>query len=153
MQKKAKKASAAEIIINKSAGDKNDYQYFKLKNDLQVLLVEDNNATLGKGEPMAYVSLSVNVGSLNSPPHRQGLAHFLEHMVFMGSKKYPDESSYTEHISANGGFDNACTEFEWTNFHYEINETGLLHSLEMLSACMEESLLSKDLMEREINAV
>ena len=32
-----------------------------------------------------------------------GLAHFLEHMVFMGSKKYPDENAYDEFIQKNGG--------------------------------------------------
>ena len=64
---------------------------------------------------MAYVSLSVNVGSYNDPHDRQGLAHFLEHMIFMGSEKYDDESLYSNYISANGGYCNAYTEFEWTN--------------------------------------
>ena len=137
MRGKPKKTSAAEIIINKSAGDKNDYQLFKLKNDLQVLLIEDNNQAGGKGEPMAYVSLSVNVGSFNDPPHRQGLAHFLEHMVFMGSERHPEESAYSDHVSANGGYCNAYTEFEWTNYHFEVNETGLVQSLDMMSANLE----------------
>ena len=61
---------ANDIPVNKSEGDSNDYQLFKLQNGLQVLLIEDNNQTTSKGEPMAYVSLSVNVGSFNDPPHR-----------------------------------------------------------------------------------
>ena len=65
---------------------------------------------------MAYCSLAINVGSFNDPPHRQGLAHFMEHMIFMGSEKYPDESSYSEWMGSNGGYCNAYTEFEWTNY-------------------------------------
>ncbi len=65
---------------------------------------------------MSYVSIAVNVGSFNDPPNRQGLAHFLEHMIFMGSTKYPGENDFSAHISANGGYTNAYTEFEYTNY-------------------------------------
>lgn len=40
----------------------------------------------------------------------QGLSHYLEHMLFMGSKKYPDENEYDAYISNNGGMANAYTE-------------------------------------------
>ena len=43
------------------------------------------------------------MGSFSDPDKLQGLAHFLEHMVFMGSSKYPDENSYDEFIQKNGG--------------------------------------------------
>ena len=65
---------------------------------------------------MASASLAINVGSFNNPSSRPGLAHFVEHMLFLGSDKYPDEGSYSEHVAANGGAVNAYTEFEWTNF-------------------------------------
>ena len=67
---------------------------------------------------MAYCSFAYNVGSLNDPPHRQGLAHFLEHMIFMGSEKYPKEDAYSDFISANGGYSNAFTEYEFTNYQF-----------------------------------
>ena len=102
---------------------------------------------------MAYVSLSVNVGSFNDPRHRQGLAHFLEHMIFMGSEKYEEENSYSDHISANGGWCNAYTEFEWTNYHYEITYTGLQVSLDMFASILAVPLLKKSAMQREIKAV
>jgi len=65
---------------------------------------------------MAYVSLSVNVGCFNDPLERQGLAHFLEHMIFMGSEKYPDEQAFEHHITLHGGESNAYTQCEFTNF-------------------------------------
>ena len=49
---------------------------------------------------------------MNDPAEYQGLSHFLEHMLFMGTTKYPDESEYSEYMSANGGYDNAYTSEE-----------------------------------------
>ena len=74
---------------------------------------------------MAYVSLAVNAGSYNDPEGRHGLAHFLEHMIFMGSEKYEEENVYSDHVSAHGGYCNAYTEFEWTNYLFETSYTGL----------------------------
>ena len=49
------------------------------------------------------------------------MAHFLEHMIFMGSKKYPGENEYEEFISRNGGSTNAFTELEQTCYYFDIN--------------------------------
>ena len=48
-----------------------------------------------------------------------GLAHFCEHMVFMGSEKYPDENSFDDFIQRTGGSDNAHTDCETTVFYFE----------------------------------
>lgn len=40
----------------------------------------------------------------------QGLSHYLEHMLFMGSKKYPDENEYDSYLTKHGGSSNAFTE-------------------------------------------
>lgn len=53
---------------------------------------------LKEGDRMAAASLSVNVGSFSDPPDLPGLAHFLEHMVFMGSAKYPEENAFDEYL-------------------------------------------------------
>lgn len=50
----------------------------------------------------------------------QGLAHYLEHMLFMGSTKYPDENEYDSFISASGGSTNAFTECEYTLYHFDV---------------------------------
>lgn len=65
---------------------------------------------------MAAVSLAVNVGCFNDPHSRQGIAHFLEHMIFMGSSKYEDENEFSNFIAAHGGYTNAYTEWEYTNY-------------------------------------
>ena len=51
------------------------------------------------GEKLAAAALSIGVGSFSDPRAVQGLAHFLEHMIFMGSKKYPTENEYDAYIS------------------------------------------------------
>ena len=57
-----------------------------MENKIKVLLVQDNNqASASKGDAIAQVSIVFNVGSYNDPPDHQGFAHFMEHMVFMGS--------------------------------------------------------------------
>ena len=68
--------------IRKSDKDNRQYQAIRLDNGMVVLLVSD---------PQAVKSLSalvVPVGSLEDPEAYQGLAHYLEHMSLMGSKKY-----------------------------------------------------------------
>lgn len=46
----------------------------------------------------AACALCVGVGSYSDPPEIQGLAHFVEHMVFMGSEKYPKENEFDSFI-------------------------------------------------------
>jgi secreted Zn-dependent insulinase-like peptidase len=80
---------------------------------------------------MAYVSIGVNAGSFNDLPQRQGVAHFLEHMIFMGSSKYPGENEYSDHISAHGGYSNAFTEMEYTNYQFKLDYSGLQKALDL----------------------
>lgn len=46
----------------------------------------------------AAAALAVSFGSCEDPTELPGLMHFLEHMVFMGSKKYPKENSFDDFI-------------------------------------------------------
>ena len=90
------------------------------------------------------VSISVNVGCFNDPPHREGLAHFLEHMIFMGSDKYPDENAFSSHISNNGGYSNAYTENSCTNYQFKVKYSALKEALDMKSNLFTSPLLKKD---------
>jgi len=58
----------------------------------------------------------VNVGSTLDKKPLYGTAHFLEHMLFMGSEKYPSENEYSKYISDNGGYSNAWTSNTNTNY-------------------------------------
>ena len=65
---------------------------------------EDEN-----GPRKAATALLVNAGSYHDPPHLQGLAHFLEHMLFLGTESFPVENAYDKFLSQHGGDDNAYT--------------------------------------------
>jgi hypothetical protein len=58
----------------------------------------------------AAAAMAVGVGSFCDPPEMQGLSHYLEHMLFMGSDKFPDENEYDSFLSKHGGSSNAFTE-------------------------------------------
>ena len=89
----------------KSENDQRLYRYLTLENQMQVLLVSD------PGADKAAVSLDVNVGSRQDPSDYQGLAHFLEHMLFLGTDKYPEADDYQNFISSHSGNHNAYTAF------------------------------------------
>lgn len=103
----------------------------------------------------AAAALTVGVGSFADPPHVQGLAHFLEHMLFMGSERYTDENETEEYLSAHGGYSNAYTEVEHTTFYFELEPgPGVLDgALDRWSAFFSCPLLKKDCLAREIEAV
>ena len=64
--------------IFKSQNDKLQYKYLELSNKLKCLLIEDPNTK------KSSAIMNVGVGSMQSPKNTPGLAHFLEHMLFMG---------------------------------------------------------------------
>ena len=106
-----------------------------------MLLIQDNNEKeldeFNQDLAMAYCSIVINAGSFNNPTGRNGLAHFLEHMIFMGSVKYPDSNSFGETVGTNGGYTNAYTEFEWTTYNFNVTYAGLEHTIDVLAASFE----------------
>ncbi|KAI5283159.1 Insulinase (Peptidase M16), partial [Ascosphaera acerosa] len=68
----------------------------------------------------ASAAVDVNVGSFSDPEDLQGLAHCLEHALFMGTQKYPQENAYSQYLSANSGYSNAYTASCDTNYYFEV---------------------------------
>ena len=133
--------------IRKSDKDTRQYQAVRLDNGLVVLLVSD---------PQAVKSLSalvVPVGSLEDPDAHQGLAHYLEHMCLMGSKKYPQADSLAEYLKLHGGSHNASTAPYRTAFYLEVENDALIGAVDRLADAIAEPLLDKKYAERERNAV
>lgn len=113
---------------------------------------EDDSDVEGD-EKLAGLALMVDVGSFSDPEKFQGLAHFLEHMIFMGSVKFPSENAFDNHIKKFGGFDNANTEAEETLFYFEICEDHLDSSIKRFVALFKEPLLKESSMTRERDAI
>lgn len=131
--------------IEKSPNDPRDYEYYELENGLKVVIVTDKKTTV------TGCTLSVNTGS--SDDTVEGIAHFLEHMLFMGSKKYPDENFFMDFINKHGGSTNAFTSDINTTYYFTINPDSLLEGLDIFSGFFTDPLLKQDCIDREINAV
>ena len=72
------------------------------------------------------------------------MARLMEHMILKGSTKYPSENAFSHHLAGNGGSCNSSTEFEMSNFQFNVNYSGLEMALEILAACFERPLLLSD---------
>ncbi|XAR60816.1 Insulysin [Bertholletia excelsa] len=101
----------------------------------------------------AAAALSVGMGSFSDPFEAQGLAHFLEHMLFMGSAEFPDENEYDSYLSKHGGSSNAYTEAEHTCYHFEVKREFLKGALRRFSQFFISPLVKSEAMEREVLAV
>ncbi len=142
-----KHAVKGAVDVIKSDNDARDYQWLTLENGLQALLVSDPKAT------KAAAALDVNIGARADPQDRQGLAHFLEHMLFLGTKKYPESGEYQEFISSHGGTHNAYTSFEHTNYFFDVNAKYLRDTLDRFAQFFVAPLFTAKYVEREMNAV
>ncbi len=131
----------------KSDVDQRSYKNIELSNGMKVLLISDPAAD------KAAAAVDVATGSNNDPLQRQGLAHFLEHMLFLGTKKFPKPGEYQAFISANGGSHNAFTSLEHTNYFFDIDPQQLKPALERFSQFFISPLFNEAYVEREKNAV
>ena len=105
------------------------------------------------GLKMSSAGLCVNMGSFSDPEDIQGLAHFLEHMVFMGSEKFPGENEFESFIAKNGGYDNAHTDTETTVFWFESPRRHFHEGLDRFAQFFISPLMKKEAMQREREAV
>ncbi|WP_338041433.1 insulinase family protein [Marinomonas foliarum] len=134
-------------ILNKSTSDQNTYNLITLPNHLKVLLISDPKAE------RYSASLSIKVGNFQDPSGQQGLAHFLEHMLFLGTEKYPEPGNYQTYINTNGGTHNAYTSTNKTNFYFDITPSAYENALDRFSQFFISPLFSESLTQREKNAV
>ena len=98
-------------------------------------------------------AMCVGVGYYSDPDILEGLSHYLEHMLFMGSEKYPDENDYDAFLSANAGSSNAFTEEEMTTFHFDCAPGVLEQALDRFAQFFICPLFKKEALEREVMAV
>ncbi|GAQ85219.1 Insulinase (Peptidase family M16) family protein [Klebsormidium nitens] len=107
----------------------------------------------GGASKKAAAAMCVGVGSFSDPMEAQGLAHFLEHMLFMGSQKFPDENEYDSYLSKHGGGSNAFTEAEYTCFHFDVNRRFLQGALDRFAQFFINPLAKVEAMDREVQSV
>ncbi|CAK8995286.1 unnamed protein product, partial [Durusdinium trenchii] len=134
-------------LVEKSPLDDRNYQALTLRNGLRVLCCSDPNAD------RAAAALDVHVGYFSDPDEVPGLAHFCEHMLFLGTEDFPEENSFDAYLTANSGFSNAFTEAEDTCFFFSCGTDGFAGALQRFGAFFRAPLFTESATGREVNAI
>ncbi|CAE7735304.1 Ide [Symbiodinium pilosum] len=140
-------SSSTACAVKSTAPCRGEYKPITLRNGLRVLLCSDRAAD------RAAAALDVHVGFFNDPPAVQGLAHFCEHMLFLGTEPFPEENSFDAYLTANSGYSNAYTEAEDTCFFFSCSTAGLRSALERFGTFFQKPLFTASATEREVNAI
>lgn len=119
----------------------------RLNNGLTAYLISDPLSEQSGG------CLCVEAGSWDDPQEFPGTAHFLEHMLFLGTEKYPDEAEYKSFILDHGGIFNAFTAPDYTAYLFSINNDQFLGALDRFAQFFISPLFNESCLERELQAV
>lgn len=101
----------------------------------------------------SYVSMAIKAGHFYDPDACQGLAHLLEHMLFMGSRHLPKPNSMNDLVERCGGSINAWTGTEYANFHFSCQSEALPNLIPAFADMLRAPLLDKNALEKEIHAI
>ncbi|KAM5441709.1 metalloprotease [Microsporum ferrugineum] len=124
--------------LEKPSVDNRTYRVIRLPNKLEALLVHDPDTD------KASASVNVNVGNFSDDSDMPGMAHAVEHLLFMGTEKvrvvlvnyvlsqvaneavfqYPKENDYNQYLAAHSGHSNAYTAATETNYFFEVAATS-----------------------------
>ncbi len=118
-----------------------------LNNGLEAYLISDPDIQ------QSAAALCVKAGSWDNPKEYPGMAHFLEHMLFMGTKAYPDEAEYKRFIEDHGGKMNAYTASDRTVYMFSVNNDAFDGALDRFSHFFIDPLFQLSSLGRELTAV
>lgn len=134
--------------MHKSPNDNNLYDYFILPNKLRVLLAQTSEKNT-----KSIASLVVNVGHFDDPIDKMGLTHFLEHMLFLGTEKYPQIDAFQKFVKNNGGVNNAWTGTEHSCYFFDISHSAFEPALDQFAQFFIAPLFDKTFLQKEINTI
>lgn len=134
------------VFGNLAFADTSPVHEYTLPNGLTIIVKEDHRA------PMAVVQVWYKVGSSYEATGTTGISHALEHMMFEGSKNYPDDS-YTNLVSANGGQINAMTTNDYTFYYQMIAADKIPLAFQLEADRMQNLTLSPEVFAKEIEVV
>jgi secreted Zn-dependent insulinase-like peptidase len=130
-----------------SNNDNRTYRKLQLDNGLQVLLVCDPLSD------KSAAALTVNAGHFDDPSDRQGMAHFLEHMLFLGTAQHPTPGYFSQFVSQTGGQSNAWTGTEHSSYFFDCASEQFFQALGLFAEFFIEPLLDASQTENERNAI
>jgi secreted Zn-dependent insulinase-like peptidase len=140
-------AAAVVQLTDTAKADIRTYQHTVIQNGLQVLNIQDKRSN------RAAFAMAVQAGSLDDPAEVPGLAHFCEHMLFLGSSRYPLPDDYRNFMSAHGGTHNAFTAGEVTVYFGEVPYEAASDALARFSDFFRAPLFNSDYVQKEVHAI
>jgi insulysin len=135
--------------IDKPNNDPKIYKFLPelLPNAPPIVVVQDPGAQL------TGFAIGVSAGAFNDPMDFPGLAHFTEHMLFLGTEKYPGPTSFDEFISSHGGSSNAFTDSERTVYYNAIDTDAFVEGFSRFIEFFTRPLFNETYIEKEVKAV
>ncbi|RUO70729.1 insulinase family protein [Pseudidiomarina salinarum] len=134
-------------LIIKSPTDQRDYRTLTLDNGLRCTLIHDSQAS------QSTAALAVAAGHFQDPDDAHGLAHFLEHMLFLGTRTYPEAAAYQTFMSQHGGHHNAWTGTEFSSYYFSIDPTHFEAALDRFMRFFYEPLFTPEWIDKELLSV
>ena len=119
------------------------FHFTTLDNGLTVLAAPDPKAR------SMSVAIFLGVGSRFEKKRESGIFHFLEHMAFRGTEKYPDKFELAKIVEGFGGQWNGGTSKEWTKYWIKAGAKHLSQSLDILGEMVFHPLLRREDIEVE----
>lgn len=135
------------FIPESSPHDPHAYRWIWLDNGLPALLAHNPNLT------QSAASFAVNAGHFQDPEDAAGVAHFLEHMLFLGCHSFPAPESFAEAVQAANGHYNAWTATEHTNYYLTVRPDAFSTVLEHFRCLFTEPLFAKEWVEKERQSI
>lgn len=125
--------------------DNRDVRGIILYNKIKIILISDKDIN------KSSCAVGVRAGYLQD--NFPGTAHFLEHLLFMGSDKFPKQNEYSSYIISSGGTYNAFTADNMTMYFLELESNFLKKGIEMLSWFFAKPLLNMKNIESELEII
>lgn len=135
------------LAIDTPALAKREILKLRLENGLEALLISDPETN------ESGAALAVGVGSWDDPEDRPGMAHFVEHLLFLGTEKYPEEEGYSRYLDEHGGSRNAFTMADRTVYSFSVNNDGFLAAMDRFGQFFISPLFNPSGVERESKAI
>jgi len=119
----------------------------RLASGLEMYLISDQAAS------ESSVALSIEAGSWDNPTEFPGMAHFVEHLIFLGNRAFPNESEYFKFLNERKGEFNAYTFHDKTVFGFTLDSIHIDEGLDRFSHLFIDPLFTPSCIEREMHAV
>ncbi|WP_316861366.1 insulinase family protein [uncultured Cohaesibacter sp.] len=123
-----------------------NFSSFELENGLQVVVIPDHRA------PVVTHMVWYKVGAADEVPGTSGIAHFLEHLMFKGTKAHPD-GEFSQIVASIGGTENAFTSHDYTAYFQQVAKQHLGLMMELEADRMANLELRDDQVKPELKVI